>query len=70
MLKSAFTFLAELFWLIVRWKKKQDDPQSQYEKAKSENAKAVTSGDAAAVNAALDRSVDGLPDDARSGDKR
>jgi len=37
-------------------------PSHQYEEAKSENAKAVTSGDEDFVNRSLDRNIDRLSD--------
>lgn len=47
-----------LFWLIIRKKKREDNPAIQYEQAKEQNAQAVANGDADYINRKLGR---GLP---------
>jgi uncharacterized membrane protein len=65
-MKAILDIISGIFWLVIRWLKIKDNPQNKYEAAKSDNAKAVTSGDKAAVNRALDRGVDWNPDRLRN----
>jgi hypothetical protein len=60
--------IASIFWLIVRWFKRKDDPRIQYDKAKEENARIIASGDADSLNRKLDADCDRLPDNANTGD--
>lgn len=62
MIKAIFQFLANLLSVFLWWRKKADAPAAQYEKAKSDNAKAVLSGDTNAINRALDSDLDRVPD--------
>jgi hypothetical protein len=62
-LTTICTVLGGAVLLILRYFKKKDSPTNQYEQAKSENAKAVTSGNANDLNAILDRNIDRLRDD-------
>jgi hypothetical protein len=61
MVKSFLSVLASVFWLVVRYFKRQDDPARQYDKAKNENATLIQSGDEAGINRKLDELTDGLP---------
>jgi glucose-6-phosphate dehydrogenase assembly protein OpcA len=62
MLSAILNILSKLLTLFVWWKADKRDPANQYEQAKSDNAKAVTSGDADSVNARLDSDLDRLRD--------
>lgn len=42
---------------------KKTSPSGQYDQAKTDNANAVLRGDAAAVNARIERNIDRLSDD-------
>lgn len=61
MIKSFLSFLASVFWLIVRREKKRDDPNAQLEMAKDENSQIIESDNADALNARLDRDTGRLP---------
>jgi hypothetical protein len=48
-------------WVVKRCFMRADDPQRQYDKAKTDNAKIIHSGDAAGLNRKLDDGTDRLP---------
>ena len=60
MISSLLNILSKLLTLWVWWKGDKRKPSNQYDQAKQDNGKAVTSGDADYVNAALDRNLDRL----------
>ena len=66
-LKTLFGLARDILWLVIRRKKQLDDPANQYEQAKSDNAEAVTRGDADAVNARMQRNLDRLRNDKDAG---
>ena len=66
-MKKVIDIIWSIFWLIVRRKKADDDPNNQYQKAKRENAEAIRTGDEATVNRKLSSGTDQLrsPKDGR-----
>jgi hypothetical protein len=60
-MKAVFDIIAAIFWIVVRGLKIRDNPQNQYQKAKSENARIIRDADAPALNGKLDVLTDRLP---------
>jgi len=58
--------LNAILWLVVRFFKRRDDPQKQYERARQENARIIADHDADGLNRKLDRLTDRVPDSSDS----
>lgn len=71
MIKSLIEIVKDIFWLIVRRKKQQDDPVNQIQNERQQFQKAVVSGDGNTVNTVLRGELDRLRDkDATGSDSK
>lgn len=62
MIAAILNIFSKLLTLFVWWKGDKRKPSNQYDNAKSDIGKEVTSGDIAAVNARLDRDLNRMRD--------
>ena len=62
MIKSLLAIIADIFWLIVRGKKIQDDPVNKIENERQQFQKAAISGDETTVNIVLNSELQRLRD--------
>ncbi len=67
MIKAIIEIIKDIFWLIVRRKKQQDNPVTQIENERQQFQKAVVAGDENTVNAVLNSELQRVRDQAATG---
>ncbi len=67
MIKAIIEIIKDIFWLIVRRKKQQDNPVTQIENERQQFQKAVVAGGESTVNAVLNSELNRVRDKAATG---